>query len=258
MTTISATSKKFQTTNYAIGLALVTTVALAACGGGASSSATSASASAAPTLDLNATQKAYVTGGFSQSGEISGYCQGSKIQEFTPTVSGESLAGLPALIASEIEKDTLVDPTPFSTAFYNSNAGQPDGTEKIYWDPATVGLMTDGSNPPNYVYSDLQAFPTSVTVGDKGTASTYINYFGGADPVTKGALTWSIEADTPTTLTWITVDTATLIASNDLAYTSTTRYRLNADNTVTALDKVIDAKAAFTQGAGDLVINEKY
>ena len=34
--------------------------------------------------------------------------------------------------------------------------------------------------------------------------------------------------------------------------------RLNADNTVTALDKVIDAKAAFTQGAGDLVISEKY
>ena len=121
-----------------------------------------------------------------------------------------------------------------------------------------MGLMTDGSNPPSYVYSDLQAFPTSVTVGDKGTASTYINYFGGAEPVTTGALTWSIEADTPTTLTWITVDTATLIASNELAYTSTTRYRLNAENTVTALDKVIDAKAAFTQGAGDLVINEKY
>jgi hypothetical protein len=34
--------------------------------------------------------------------------------------------------------------------------------------------------------------------------------------------------------------------------------RLNTDNTVTALDKVIDAKAAFMQGAGDLVINEKY
>jgi len=252
MTTVIATSKRFRKSHYTIGLTLLTTVVLAACGGGSGSS------SAAPTLDLNGAQKAYVTGGFSQSGEISGYCQGSKIQEFTPTVSGESLAGLPALIASETEKDTLVDPTPFCTAFYNSNAGQPDGIEKIYWDPATVGLMTDGSNPPNYVYSDLQSFPTSVTVGSKGTASTYINYFGGPDPVTKGALTWSIEADTPTTLTWITVDTATLIASDELAYTSTTRYRLNADNTVTALDKVIEAKAAFTQGAGDLVINEKY
>jgi Ca2+-binding RTX toxin-like protein len=97
-----------------------------------------------------------------------------------------------------------------------------------------------------------------VTVGSKGTASTYINYFGGPDPVTKGALTWSIEADTPTTLTWITVDTATLIATNELASTSTTRYRLNADNTVTALFKTIEAYSGFTQGAGDIVINEKY
>jgi hypothetical protein len=248
----SATSKMFQKAPYTIGLSLLATMVLAACGGGDSSS------SASPTLNLNAAQKTYVTDGFSQSGEISGYCKGSKIQEFSPTVSGESLAGLPALIASETEKDTLVNPTPFCNAFYNSNAGQPGGIEKIYWDPATVGLMTDGSNPPNYVYSDLVSFPTSVTVGSKGTASTYINYFGGPKPVTKGALTWSIEADTPNTLTWITVDTATLIASNELAYTSTTRYRLNADNTVTALDKVIDAKAAFTQGAGDLVINEKY
>ncbi len=248
----SATSQTPQKTKYKMGLLLLSAVVLAACGGGNSSSSES------PTLNLNAAQKAYVTGGFSQSGDISGYCAGSKIQEFSPTVSGESLAGLPALISSEIEKDSLVNPTKFCSAFYNSNAGQPDGVEKIYWDPSTIGLMTDGSNPPNYVYSDLQAFPTSVTVGSQGTASTYVNYFGGPEPVTKGALTWSIEADTPTTLTWITVDTATLIASNELAYTSTTRYRLNADNSVTALDKVIDAKAAFTQGAGDLVINEKY
>jgi hypothetical protein len=66
MTPISATSKKFQKGHYTIGLALLTTVALAACGGGDSASST------APTLDLNAAQKAYVTGGFSQSGEISG------------------------------------------------------------------------------------------------------------------------------------------------------------------------------------------
>ena len=107
MTIISATSKKFQKTHYTIGLSLLTTVVLAACGGGDSSSSTS------PTLDLNAAQKAYVTGGFSQSGGIRGFCEGSKIQEFTPTVSGESLAGLPALISSETEKDTLVDPTPY-------------------------------------------------------------------------------------------------------------------------------------------------
>ena len=249
----SATSKIFQKANHAVGLSLLSTVVLVACSGsGDSSSSTS------PTLNLNAAQKAYVTGGFSQSGVISGYCEGSKTQIFSPTVEGESLAGLPALIADETETDLLNNPTEFCSAFYNSNTGQPDGIEKIYWDPSTMGLMTDGSNPANYVYSDLQSFPTSVTVGSQGTASTYINYFGGADPVTTGALTWSIEADTPTTLLWITVDTATLISTGELAYASTTKYRLNADNTVTALSKTIEAYSGFTQGAGDIVINEEY
>jgi hypothetical protein len=216
------------------------------------------SSSTPPTVDLNAAQKAYVTGGFSQSGAISGYCEGTKVQDFSPTVSGKTIAGLPALISDETEKDVLVNPTKFCSEFYNSNVGQPDGIEKIYWDPSTIGLMTDGSNPRNYVYSNLKSFPSSVTVGSKGTASTYLNYFGQDEAVTKGALTWSIAADTPTTLLWITVDTATLISSGELAYTSTTNYRLNADNTVTALDKTIKAYSGFTQGAGDIAINENY
>jgi hypothetical protein len=252
MTINSATLKKFQKSHYAIGLTLLTTLVLAACGGGDSASLT------APTLDLNAAQKAYVTGGFSQSGAISGYCKGTKIQNFSPTAPGRNLAGLPALISEETETDRLVNPTRFCSAFYNSNAGQPDGIEKIYWDPSTIGLMTDGSSPPNYVYSNLQAFPSAVTVGSKGTASTYINYFGQDQALTKGALTWSIAADTPTTLLWITVDTARLISSGKLAYTSTTKYRLNADNTVTALFKTIKAYSGFTQGAGDISITEKY
>ena len=244
-------------TSFAKLLGLLVVVVVGAfgvvgCGSSDSSSSTP------PTVDLNAAQKAYVTSGFSQSGVISGYCKGTKTQDFTATVSGVNLAGLPALISDETEKDVLVNPTKFCSEFYNSNVGQPDGIEKIYWDPSTIGLMTDGSNPRNYVYSNLTSFPSSVTVGSKGTASTYLNYFGQDEAVTKGALTWSIAADTPTTLLWITVDTATLISSGELAYTSTTNYRLNADNTVTALDKTIKAYSGFTQGAGDITINENY
>ncbi len=238
-----------------LGLLVVVVIgAFGVAGCGSSDSSTSA----APTFNLNAAQKAYVTGGFSQSGAISGYCEGTKTQDFTPTVEGKNLAGFPALISDETEIDRLVQPTKFCRAFYNSNVGQPDGIEKIYWDPATVGLMTDGSNPPNYVYSNLKPFPTSVTVGSKGTASTYLNYYGQDEAVTKGALTWSIAADSPTTLIWITVDTATLISSGELAYTSTTKYRLGADNSVTALYKTIKAYSGFTQGAGNLTINETY
>lgn len=235
-----------------LGVVVVGAFGVAGCGSSDSSSSTP------PTVDLNAAQKAYVTGGFSQSGVISGYCKGTKIQDFSATVSGVNLVGRPALISDETEKDVLVNPTKFCSEFYNSNVGQPDGIEKIYWDPSTVGLMTDGSNPRNYVYSNLKPFPSSVTVGSKGTASTYVNYFGRDKPVTTGALTWSIAADTPTTLSWITVDTATLISSGEPAYTSTTKYRLNADNTVTALYKTINAYSGFTQGAGDITINENY
>ena len=90
------------------------------------------------------------------------------------------------------------------------------------------------------------------------TASTYINYYGTSKPVTTGALTWSVVADTPSTLLWVTVDEATLIATGKLAYTSTTTYRINANNTLTALFKVIELSSGFTGGAGDFTINETY
>lgn len=227
---------------------------LTACGGESDNT----SPFSGPALNLNAAERAYVTNGLSQSGVISGDCQGTKIQEFSATYSGVTYAGLPALIANETETDFLVpNSSAFCKAFYNSNGG-PGQVEKIFWDPITVNLMTDGANPANYVYSNLQSFPSSVTEGSQGTASTYINYFGTANPVTRGALTWSVAADTPTTLLWITVDAATLIATGEPAYTSTTTYRINANNTLTVLTKVIKAYKGFTSGSGDLTINETY
>lgn len=211
-----------------------------------------------PTLNLNAAERALVTGGSSQSGVISGDCQGTKVQNFSATYSGVTYAGLPALISNETETDFLVpNSSAFCSAFYNNNGG-PGLVEKIFWDPATYNPMTDGANPPNYVYSNQQPFPSSVTAGSQGTAATYINYFGTSKPVTTGALTWSVAADTPTTLMWITVDAATLIETGQPAYTSTTTYRINANNTLTGFLKVIKAYKGFTGGAGDLTITETY
>jgi hypothetical protein len=229
-------------------------IGLVACGGGGDDSSSYSS----PTLNLNAAERSYVTGGYSTNAVISGDCQGSKLQNTSATYSGTTYAGLPALIGNETEIDFLVpNSSPFCSAFYNSNGGQGQ-VEKIFWDPTTINLMTDGANPPNYVYSNLQPFPSAVTAGSQGTASTYINYYGTSKPVTTGALTWSVVADTPTTLLWVTVDEATLIATGKLAYTSTTTYRINANNTLTALFKVIKAYSGFTGGAGDFTINETY
>lgn len=240
--------------HLATALVFFLSIGLVACGGGGDSTSSTSS----PTLNLNVAERAFVIGGSSQSGVISGYCQGTKIQNFSATFSGVTYAGLPALISNETETDFLVPNSPaFCTSFYNSNGGSGQ-VEKIFWDPTTVNLMTDGANPANYVYSNLQSFPTAVTAGSKGTASTYINYYGTSQPVTRGALTWSVTADTPTTLLWITVDAATLIATGEPAYTSTTTYRINANNTLTVLFKTIKAYSGFTQGAGDLTINETY
>jgi hypothetical protein len=238
----------------ALMLAFCLSIGLVACGGGSDN----VSSTSGPTLNLNAAERAYVTGGFSTNGVISGYCQGSKVQNFSATTSGVTYAGLPALISDETETDYLAPNSPaFCTTFYNSNGG-PGQVEKIFWDPATVNPMTDGANPPNYVYSNLQAYPSAVTVGSQGTAATYINYYNTSQPITTGALTWSIAADTPTTLLWITVDAATLIATGKPAYTSTTTYRMNADNTVIALNKVIKAFSGFTGIGEDITIYETY
>lgn len=243
-----------KTSITSISLLALATIGLNACGGGGDST----SSGSGPILNLNAAERSFVTGGFSQSGLISGYCQGTKVQNFSATYSGLSYAGLPALISNETEIDFLVPNSPaFCSSFYNSNGG-PGQVEKIFWDPATVNLMTDGANPPNYVYSNLQSFPSAVIAGNKGTASTYVNYFGTSQPVTTGALTWSVAADTSTTLLWITVDAATLIATGEPAYTSATTYRINANNTLTGLFKTIKAYSGFTQGAGDLTITETY
>ena len=229
-------------------------IGLVACGGGSDNSSSYSS----PTLNLNAAERSYVTGGYSTNAVISGDCQGSKLQNTSATYSGTTYAGLPVLIGNETEIDFLVpNSSPFCSAFYNSNGGSGQ-VEKIFWDPTTINLMTDGANPPNYVYSNLQSFPSAVTAGSQGTASTYINYYGTSKPVTTGALTWSVVADTPTTLLWITVDEATLIATGNLAYTSTTTDRINANNTLTALFKVIKVYSGFTGGAGDFTINETY
>jgi hypothetical protein len=237
-----------------VALVFCLSIGLVACGGGNDNS----SSSSGPTLNLNAAERLYVTSGFSQSGVISGYCQGTKVQYFSATYTGLNGAGLPALISNETETDFLVPNSPaFCTSFYNSNGGL-GKVEKFFWDPTTVNPMTDGANPANYIYSNQQSFPSSVTAGSQGTAATYINYFGTSQAITTGVLTWSVAADTSTTLLWITVDAATLISTGEPAYTSTTVYRMNADNTLTGLYKTIKAYSGFTQGAGDLTITETY
>jgi hypothetical protein len=126
----------------------------------------------------------------------------------------------------------------------------------VYYNPVTFIPLTDGGNPKGYVYENQVPYPTSVTVGSKGTFFTTLNYNKGPNPVSKGIVTWEVTADTPTTLLFTTINTATTM-TDQLLFKSITTYRINSNNTLTDLRKNIQATNLVT-GDGDQNIYETY
>jgi len=245
-----ATSQLLKTANFKLGLALLSTVMLAACGGGDSSSSSS------PTLNLNAAYEKYTIGGSSVTGTISDYCQGTKVWTLSPTYSGKTLDGKPALLQNEYELDTMAaNSNQFCKSFYSSN-----DISKVkyinYYDPNTLVPIDSGSNPPTTVYQNQVPFPTSVTAGSSGTWFTTLTYENSI-PTVSGVLTWAVTADTPTTLLFTTTDTAYTYVGKLLLFKSITTYRLNADNTLTDLRKNIQVTTLLTRN-GDQNIDEVY
>jgi hypothetical protein len=250
MTFNGTTSQLLKTANFKLGLALLSTAMLAACGGGDSSSSTS------PTLNLNSAWEKRVVGGSSVTGTISGYCQGTRVWTLTSSYSGTTLDGKQALIENEYETDFMAaNSNKFCTTYlYTSNNG--GKVYQSYYDPKTYVPISSGSNPPTTVYLNQVPFPTSVSAGSSGTWHNTVTYENGV-PVAAGIQTWSVTADTPTTLMLITNDKAHTYVGNQLLYNQSNYYRLNADNTLTNLRKNIQPTALLT-GNGDQNIDEVY
>jgi hypothetical protein len=248
-----ATSQLIKTVNFKLGLALLSTVMLAACGGDNSSSSSSSSSL---TLNLNAAYENHTKGGSSITGTISGYCQGTRVWTLSPTFSGTTLDGKPALIQNEYELDNMAaNSNEFCKSFYSSN----DISKVkyvIYYDPNTLVPIDSGSNPPTTVYQNQATFPTSVSDGSSGKWFNTISFEKGI-PVATGIQTWEVKADTPTTLLFITNNKVSTSVGNQLLFNQTTWYRLNANNTLTPLRKNIQPTALLT-GNGDQNIDEVY
>ncbi|NQW69718.1 MAG: hypothetical protein HQ457_04990 [Betaproteobacteria bacterium] len=249
-----ATSQLLKMANFKLGLALLSTALLAACGGGDSSSSSSSSSSL--TLNLNAAYENHTKGGSSITGTISGYCQGTRVWTLSPTFSGTTLDGKPALLQNEYELDNLAaNSNEFCKTFYSSN----DISKvkyTIYYDPNTLVPISSGSNPPTTVYENQVPFPTSVSDGSSGKWFNTISFEKGI-PVATGIQTWEVRADTPTTLMFITNNKAYTSVGNLLLFNQTTYYRLNANNTLTPLRKNIQPTTLLT-GDGDQNIDEVY
>jgi hypothetical protein len=247
-----ATSQPLKTANFKLGLALLSTAMLAACGGGDSSSTSSL------TLNLNAAYEKHTIGGSSVTGTISGYCQGTRVFTLSPTYSGTTLDGKPALISNEYELDTMAaNSNEFCKSFYSSN-NISKVKYVIYYDPNPKILVpiNSGSNPPTTVYQNQAPFPTSVSDGSSGKWFNTISFEKGI-PVATGIQTWEVRADTPTTLLFITNNKAYTSIGDQLLFNQTTWYRINADNTLTPLRKNIQPTALLT-GNGDQNIDEVY
>jgi hypothetical protein len=248
-------SQMFNKTKLKLALPFLSVAILAACGGEDSSS------SSAPTLNLNAAYTSWVKGGSKITGTVSGYCQGTRQQTFTPTVSGQTLNGAAALITYESEIDSIVaDSNEFCKSFYSYDGST---STPYYFDPTNVTPITNGATKNGYplglVWSNQAAPPTSVTVGASGTLATYVNYTGDSPrPATEGSRTWKVSADTDTTLLYITTDTAKVYGTELLIYNSITTYRINANNTLTSLSKEVQATTIATKGQGNQTIYETY
>jgi hypothetical protein len=248
---MKAISKFFYHPVLVLSLMVASVISLTACGGNNSSSTTTS-----PTLNLNAAMMSYIANGSSNQGVIGGACQGTIKFTYSPTYSGKTVDGRAAAVVDYTETDTLASSSPaFCSKLYSSDGSK---VSKIYYDPTTLLPITSGSNPQGVVYSNQQSPPSSVTNGSTGTLFTYVDYAGTSSPVTKGPLTWMVTADSPTTLLFTRTDDAQNASSGVLEYTSSKTYRINANNTLTNLYKVIKTPNAFTGGLGDLSITETY
>jgi len=174
----------------------------------------------------------------------------------TSAYSGTTLDGKPALIENEYETDFMAaNSNKFCTTYlYSSNNG--GKVYQSYYDPKTIVPISSGSNPPSTVYLNQVPFPTSVSDGSSGIWHNTVTYENSV-PVASGVQTWSVTADTSTTLMLITSDKAYTYVGKQLLYNQTNYYRINADNTLTNLRKNIQPTALLT-GNGDQNIDEVY
>ena len=249
--TLTAFRKNIMATELVIGLITGTTPS----GGDQNIDEVYQQPFSSPALNLNAAYTAQVKGGTTITGAIFGYCQGTRQQTFTPTRSGQTLSGASALITNETEIDTIpASSNAFCKSFYKYDGST---STPYYFDPTNVTPLTSGATQNGYplglVWSNQMAPPTSVTAGASGTLATYVNYIsdsrnpsGPTIPAEEGSRKWQIVPDTATTLMYVTTDIAKLYGTDVVLYTSVTNYRLNANNTLTALYKSVQASTLDT------------
>lgn len=234
-----------KTTFAIVGISL-----LAACGGGGGGSSSSGGGAATPVaLNLNAAYSSMITNGSSALYTLDGSCTGTSTITNLPSYSTMNGAGKSVSASETIQVDTLSTASKASTyctSLFNSQNGEID--TRLY--NPTTGVIVNGEWTPTWmVYENITPLPASVTAGSSGTVYTTKDYKGTSAVVEKSTLTYSVGADSATTLL-VTFTEVGVTAANVPTWTVTQTYRLNANNTLTAVSVKIQTFSGLSLGAG--------
>lgn len=229
---------------------------LAACGGGSSSSSSPATG---PTLNLNAAYSSLITNGSSVAWALSGDCTGTSVETKLPAYAGFTFdaSRTSVSVVDNIRKDTISSTSKALAAcnrIYNSNQ---NSVYTDFYNPSTKTIVNKGDDKIYEFYSAQAALPTSVTVGSTGIIYN-IQSFDGASSTTgtpreTATYSYTVFADTATTLLVTFTRAGRDGATSKAIYTDSVTYRLNANNTLTALSNAITTTADLT-GIGALSI----
>jgi hypothetical protein len=230
---------------------------LAACGGGSSGGGGTASG---PTLNLNAAYSSLITNGSSVAWTLSGDCTGTSVETNLPAYAGFTGDASPisVLVVDKIKKDTISSTSKALAAcneIYNSNNND---VYRDFYNPTTGTVVNKGFTEIYEFYSAQAALPTSVTVGSTGVIFTSQSFNGATSttgtPQQTGTYSYTVSADTATTLLVTFTDAGRDGATGKAIFTDSTTYRLNANNTLTPLSKATSTTADLT-GIGALSIS---
>lgn len=215
------------------------TVLVAACGGGGGSSSNSTAPAA---LNLNAAYSTMLINGNSVLYTLNGDCTGYSSETSLPAYAFKNYAtpAVDVLAVDKLEFDTLSAASQASAVCAKVFNNNDNNVNRDFYSPTTKTIVNSGGTSSYWtVYSEQSELPTSVSAGSTGTLYTWKDYQGASsmagNPVEKGTVSYSVAADTATTLLVTITNAAIEVASGKPAWTKTTNYRLNSDNTLTTL-----------------------
>lgn len=232
--------------NIKTTVALSIAAMLVACGGGSGGSSSSSSPTS---LNLNAAYSSMLKNGNSVLYTLAGDCTGYSSHTALPAYDFKNYA-TPAVdvwAVDTLKFDTLSTASQASEIckeVFNSNNNE---VQTQFYNPSNQAFVASGW--PSYwtVFTEQTPLPTSVSAGSTGTMATWKNFDGASSttgsPVETGTITYAVSADTATSLLVTVTNTAIEVASGKTAWTQKNTYRLNSDNTLTALSISWDATA---------------